>query len=159
MGILNIEGAKLSPLQNWIVIGVVAVTSLGSLGVSVLRENKAVTNIQDTRDAVIKQGVEIEYLKQGQVEILAEQARLEEDAVAHREFAETVFAEVEGVKQGQRELISLGQFYLRNQDSLTRDQMRILMDEMVKKNDWTPFVGIPFDAPDLSAYLTSPSNQ
>ena len=133
MGLLNISGEKLSPLQTWVVISTIVISSVGSLGISIFRENKAVTGIQSTRDAVIRQGVEIEHIKAGQEEMRQAQSEFK---ISTENSSKDVISEVEKIKRGQQEIIDMGRFYIQNQDSISRDNMKNLLEDWVKKNEW-----------------------
>jgi len=136
MALFNFNAASLSSAQTWVFI----VVAGGMLGVSVFRENKAVVNIQDTRDRVIQQGVEMQYLKDGQSIIREEQAQMKADAEKYASSTDNLSGEIEILKNNQQEIINIGQYYIRNQDSLSSRQMQREIENWVKKNGWSPIV-------------------
>jgi hypothetical protein len=136
MGFLSINGAALSSLQTWVVI----VIGAGTLGISTFRENKAVTSNEAVERAVIEQGIEIEHLKEGQDII-------KENAIAHEEDFDAIMGELSILKSAQEdseerisEIINIGQFYIKNQEKLNDEQMRDVVNDMLKKNGWSPWL-------------------
>jgi len=132
MALFNVNGASLSSLQTWVVI----IIASGSLGISVFRENKAVTNIQDTRDKVIEVHTEQQYIKE-------KLADLEADNERHDGEYESLMSEIEGLRIHQdgtdlhiQEMIDIGRYYVENQEDLTHEQIKGEIEDWVKKNDW-----------------------
>ncbi len=131
MALLSIEGAKLSGIQVWAVIVTIPVT----LGISALRENKAVSSTQQTTEAVIRQGIEIKHLQDGQNVI-------KDNAASHEEDFNAIMSELNDLKGRQKrtdeninEIINIGQFYIEHQKTLNEEQMKDVMDDWIKKNE------------------------
>jgi hypothetical protein len=133
MALLNIDVAKLSAAQTWAMVMIAGAV----LGVSVFRENKAVTNIQDTRDVAIQNQVKIERL-QNDVEQNAGKA--EKHATEHKEIVDGISSDIEILKSRQNqtdknisEIVNIGRDYLKKQDIADKEELEKTLDDWLLK--------------------------